>query len=374
MRIAILTNAFPPDARGGAGRIAGVYADLLKQHGHEIRVWGPKPKFRELGMMRVGSRSFFHLSDLSSEPTTVQQVVAWKPDVLLTHNLTGCGFGTPRAIRSKGIRWVHVLHDVQLIEPSGVIIAEESMPLMHAVWRRFWSSLRHAATKEPDAVASPTKWLLDFHQSFGWFKKCEATVIPNPVGVQFIAPVPSVGMPEGVMNHAPTSNVLFVGRLDWDKGIDVLIDAWKNVHDVASKLVLIGDGSWKEKISQLGDASIELRGQQLAEAVEQAMRESAVVAVPSRVLENQPTVILEAASADCRIVAADVGGVSETLGNAGWIIPPDDVAALSSALHEALTKQVTDEERRVRQDLVARHDPQLAVAALTGLLASNLKT
>lgn len=366
MRIAVLTNAFPPDARGGAGRIAGMYVELLKRHGYEVRVWGPKTSFAKLASMNVVHRLFFHLFDLQKDRPTVERIVSWKPDVLLTHNLTGCGFGTPRAIRSRGTRWVHVLHDVQLIEPSGAIIAGESIPIVRAIWRWKWSLIRHFATGEPDAVASPTEWLLQFHRSFGWFKSCQTNVIPNPILLVTGSCSASDGSPGNVRS------ILFVGRLDWDKGIDLLIDAWKSLRDVASKLVLIGDGRWKEKINQLGDPSIEVRGQQTAEQVLQAMCGCSVVVVPSRVLENQPTVILEAASADCRIVATDVGGVRETVDGAGTVVPPNDVSSLSSAVRQALVDPITEAEQAARRRLVERHDPERAVGALIGLLTSNL--
>jgi glycosyltransferase involved in cell wall biosynthesis len=365
MRIAILTNAFPPDARGGAGRIAGIYADLLKRRGHVVRVWGPSTEFSQLGSTNVFRRLRFHLADLKAHEGTIEEIMEWKADVALTHNLTGCGFGTPAALKDAGLRWVHVLHDVQLVEPSGQIVAGESFPMSRALWRKYWSALRHDALGEPDAVVSPTKWLLEFHQRFGWFRGCEVRIIPNPVEA-IHEPLPQDGI-------RPTQ-VLFVGRLDADKGIDLLLEAWKSVCDVATKLVLIGDGSWSVRIRQLADSKIELRGQLPPEQVADAMRQSAVVVVPSRVYENQPTVILEAAAADCRIVAADVGGVRETLGEAGIVVPPNDTSALAGAIRRQLVEPHSDNERRARRELSFRHDPDVSADALCGLLRSNLNT
>ena len=134
MRIAVLTNAYPPRASGGAGRIAFLYNELLRSHDHEIRVWGPREEFYGLAKMSPVLRLLFHVRDLGADQKTAQEIEAWKPDVLLTHNLTGCGFGTPSLIASKQIRWVHVLHDVQLIEPSGQIVFGESLAPIRSVF------------------------------------------------------------------------------------------------------------------------------------------------------------------------------------------------------------------------------------------------
>jgi len=363
MRIAVVSNAFPPDARGGAGRIAGVYADLLAQHGHEVRVWGPTRAFTTLGAQSVAERFRFHILDLKPNIRMTREILDWKPDVLLTHNLTGCGFSTPRVMKESGLRWVHVLHDVQLFEPSGVIIAGESWTFLRWIWRMIWALLRRSVMRTPDVVVSPTQWLLDQHRSYGFFRGVKSQVIPNPIKI--ISPrVDSRG----------DKQVVFVGRLDWDKGLDLLLEALKMIPDVGARLVLVGDGSMRASIDAQHDPSIELRGQKDPDEVLKIMNQSSVVVVPSRVLENQPTVILEAAAADCRIVATDVGGVRETLGDAGWLVPPVDVDTLAQALREALERPRSADEQEKRRELVLRHDPEAALGALLGVLTSNLKT
>jgi glycosyltransferase involved in cell wall biosynthesis len=146
MRIAILSNAFPPDGRGGAERIAALQADVLFERGHEVAVWAPGEKvesstcgsnnsdackildssihrfpslFTNLDSLNAFRRCSFHISDRGVNHHVAHEIYLWKPDVIMTHNLTGCGFGTASYLQSRGIRWIHTLHDVQLFEPSG---------------------------------------------------------------------------------------------------------------------------------------------------------------------------------------------------------------------------------------------------------------
>jgi hypothetical protein len=101
MRIAILANTFD-ESGGGAGRIASLTIQGLRDRGHEVRTWGPKAWFLKRGQLGVLARLWHHLQDIQAWQETVTEIQAWKPEVLLTHNLTGCGFGTPKALQKTG--------------------------------------------------------------------------------------------------------------------------------------------------------------------------------------------------------------------------------------------------------------------------------
>ena len=336
--------------------MAGTYAELLRARGHEIKTWGPKTAFSTLGAMDAVTRLWFHLTDLQPQDDVAREIRSWSPDVLLTHNLTGCGFGTPKAV---GVRWVHFLHDVQLIEPSGQIIEGESFRFVRNAWRGLWSGLRHSAMQEPDAVVSPTQWLQDFHKKYGWFAKCQTEIIPNPIRI-------------GSVPAEKKRQAVFVGRLDADKGIDLLVASWKELADPSARLVIIGEGSWLKRLQDTADPTIEVRGPLPNADVRKDLAESAVAVMPSRVWENQPTVILEALAAGCNVVATDVGGVRETLGNAGWIVKPNDVEALASGIADALKMKDDGSRADARREILSRHDPEAVVGRLEGVLKSNL--
>jgi glycosyltransferase involved in cell wall biosynthesis len=104
----------------------------------------------------------------------------------------------------------------------------------------------------------------------------------------------------------------------------------------------------------------------------QALRSCGVCAVPSLVMENQPTVILEALASGCRVVATDVGGVAETLGEAGWLVRPGSVDDLVQALLQAMEPGERPELERARREILALHEPEACVSRLEGLLKSNL--
>lgn len=357
MRLAVLTNDYPPASAGGAGVIADIQARALRQRGHEVEVFHSPPTWSSRHPV---ARLFFHFCDLKANRALVARLQSWKPEILLTHNLTGCGFGTPRLVQTQGIPWIHFLHDVQAIEPSGKILAGESLAGLRKVWRFFWSGLRRHVMGEPTGVVSPTAWLLDFHRRHGFFKKSRSRVIPNPVDMESEA--------RDFSNDK--GRILLVGRVEKDKGADILLAAWKSLGPDRPELVVIGDGAFRKSWEEERDPKIKLLGRLRHEEVVELIRKPAVVVAPSRLMENQPTVILEALSAGCRVVATDVGGVSETLGGAGWIVPPGDEKALAQGLRAALSETKPDEGERRR--ILELHRPDVSLGALEDFLRSNL--
>ncbi len=365
MRLAVLTNDYPPNPRGGGGIIAEQYVRSLQSRGHEVRVW----KCSDVQRRSILARLVVHLRDLFANSKLVREILEIKPDLLLTHNLTGCGFGTPKAIQRTGIPWVHMLHDVQLVDPSGQIVQGESHETLRRLWRFFWSRLRRIAFGKPTAFFSPTKWLLDFHRKYGFFLDGKAAVIPNLL--------PTVGRASGEGGTSPPlhrTNLLYVGRLSKDKGVDLLIAAWKGLGKDRPILHIVGVGELEKDIESISDSLLVKHWHLSHDEVLSLMRKCGTVIVPSRVWENQPTVILEALSQGCRVIASDVGGIPETLGNAGLLFPAGDISALQELLKRTIGSERSAEEIEVAHNLIARHRADEAADVLEAFLRSNLNT
>ena len=58
------------------------------------------------------------------------------------------------------------------------------------------------------------------------------------------------------------------------------------------------------------------------------------VVVPSQILENQPTVILEALAFGVPVIASALGGIPETVGDAGILCKPEDQSAWIRAVQD----------------------------------------
>lgn len=379
MKIAILTNAFPPDGRGGAERIALLQANALRERGHEVGVWAPespvasrespdgqqievtrfKSRFQDLAGMSLLRRLFWHLfEDIGENKEIVDGVALWNPDILITHNLTGCGMETPSVIVKRiDCAWVHVLHDVQLTDPSGQIRLKDAD--RGRAWRGFWSWYRRSVMfKTPDVLVSPTNWLLAWHKNYG-FKGTRELVIPNPVAVHT----------RRSRDFKKPYTLAYVGRLTEDKGFDVFIGlTGKLDSDLVGKYLVIGDGPLKKEMDR-----IHYLGSQSPDETRKIIGEADLLVAPSQILENQQTILLEAMSEGTPIVATDVGGTRETL--AGTVCPvvhADEIAQTVFVLLSHPDRLIENSE--TEQDNVKKHELgnyiELLSSILTGLKRS----
>jgi glycosyltransferase involved in cell wall biosynthesis len=135
----------------------------------------------------------------------------------------------------------------------------------------------------------------------------------------------------------------YFGRLEPNKGVDLLIEALRRVPQAIVRLDIYGvrqPGSEAYAASlesaALADPRISMRAAVRPDAVVNAMRACDLVVVPSRHLETGPLVVLESFAAKTPVLGARLGGIAELVTNGvdGVLVPPDDPAAWSSAIAE----------------------------------------
>ena len=97
-----------------------------------------------------------------------------------------------------------------------------------------------------------------------------------------------------------------------EKGVSLLIDAMK---DIAADCLIVGDGPLKKALQLQAasnpDARIRFLDHQPFSDLEQIIRRSNMVVVPSIWYENNPFTIIEAFALGVPVVAARIGGIPE---------------------------------------------------------------
>jgi glycosyltransferase involved in cell wall biosynthesis len=135
--------------------------------------------------------------------------------------------------------------------------------------------------------------------------------------------------------------VLFVGRLEPQKGVFDLLDAFDCVRARLqdAHLVLIGDGVSRDEVrtraSRRSDA-VRMLGPRTHREVADWMAACDLLVLPSWA-EGTPNVVLEALASGRPVVATAVGGIPDALDpRAGLLVPPRDPRALADALVASL--------------------------------------
>ena len=154
-----------------------------------------------------------------------------------------------------------------------------------------------------------------------------------------------------------------IGRLDHQKGFDILLRAAAEVPE--ARVVLVGDGSQRTALEALaGDLGI-------ADRVSfEGHREDAwdllagfdVFALPSR-FEGLPLALIDAMLAESAIVTTPVGSIAEAItdGVSGLLVPPDDAARLATAIRRLLANP---DERASMGEMARRRALEFSPAAM----------
>jgi glycosyltransferase involved in cell wall biosynthesis len=136
------------------------------------------------------------------------------------------------------------------------------------------------------------------------------------------------------------SRLLCVGSISPIKGQDVLVEALADLADLRWSCALVGAvrrdpghvAAVREAIARhgLGDR-MQVTGPLVGDELEAVFDAADLLVLPSRV-EAYGMVVTEALARGIPVLAAAAGGVPDTLGDSGLLVPPGDAAALATAL------------------------------------------
>jgi phosphatidylinositol alpha-mannosyltransferase len=303
---------------GVQGQILGL-GRTLRQMGHDVRVLGPcdgPPP--DAGVTPLGN----------SVPTVANGSVApIAPD-------PSAQLRTIRALRDEAFDVVH-LHEPLAPGPTQTAMFFKTAPLVgtfHAAgssaaykwfspgvkWLAKRLDLRCAVSEDAEQMA---------HSALGG----DYTVLFNGVEVATFAkatPTPT---------DRPT--VLFVGRHEPRKGLDVLLEAMTDLP-ANTRLWIAGDGPDTDRLRArvAGDVRIEWLGRITDDEKASRMRAADVFCAPSLRGESFGVVLLEAMAAATPVVASDLPGYANVAraGRDALLVPPGDARALSEALRGVL--------------------------------------
>ncbi|MDO9566730.1 MAG: glycosyltransferase family 4 protein [Candidatus Desulfaltia sp.] len=113
--------------------------------------------------------------------------------------------------------------------------------------------------------------------------------------------------------------LVYAGKLSNAKGVPWFLRALQSINSPAWQLHLLGNGSGEEKEcclmlgKELGE-KVRIYGALPQESLAKIMRQSHILVLPS-FYEGLPLVVLEGLASGCRIVATDLPGIKEILGN-----------------------------------------------------------
>jgi glycosyltransferase involved in cell wall biosynthesis len=337
MRILLINSEYPP-VGGGASNASAFLARHLAELGQEVTVmtcqFSDLPSNEQQGDVRVwriparrkrqdSSGAFEQLIFLFiGSLWGIWLARKWKPDVVLAF------FGAPSGIVSLvlkvffGIPYVVSLRggDVPGFRPYDFALYHKLLgPILHVVWRK-------AAF-----VVANSEGLKDLGQKFD--SKVKIQVIPNGVDVDRFNPAGRVWRP---------ARLLIVGRVVYQKGIDILLNALAGLKELEWSLSVVGDGPKRKELEtqtkDLGLANrVKFLGWRDKDQLTEIYRQGNLFVYPSRD-EGMPNVVLEAMASGLPVLASQIAGNEELVvpPETGLLVPPEDVENLRNGLRQLI--------------------------------------
>lgn len=163
-------------------------------------------------------------------------------------------------------------------------------------------------------------------------------VVRNGVDVGFFRRPKPIGPRQGPLQ------VTFLGRMIWEKGPDVLVDAVARMRQREVVVTLVGSSGFSEtdpltpfeerlhrEAAGVSDR-VHLSPFVPRFEVRDLLHQTDVLVVPSRWPDPFALTVLEGMAAGAVVIGSHIGGIPEAMGPAGLSVPPDDPAALADAL------------------------------------------
>jgi len=199
-----------------------------------------------------------------------------------------------------------------------------------------------------DCVIAPSNTLRSILKDEMQVSHPNVNIVPNPIAIPDDEQLWSI-------DSCDSKNILFVGRLDHCKGVDIILEAFDLLarEDPEVRLTLVGpdvgfriEDTRDERLPELMNrcidsdsvrSRIDIKGGLDPREIHKLRLKSAVSVVPSR-FEAFGYTVVESMAQRCPTIGADVAGISEIIDHEenGLLFHPDDPGHLAETLRRIL--------------------------------------
>lgn len=235
-------------------------------------------------------------------------------------------------------------------------------PINAAMNAYFMSFLRRSEYATLPTKQAITDLLPKNHHSF----KVPVEALSNGIDLSHFTKGPA--SEEIYKKYAIPKNVpiiLYVGRIDPEKSLDILVNSFKKLIKEAPKahLVMVGDGTAREKLEKMIkrkklDSQTHFIGRVIGDDLSQIYRTGTVFVITSKT-ETQSIVLMEAMASGLPAIAVNAGAVTELVkdGENGFIFEPNDTAGIASGICTIISnKELREKMSKNALKMIAKHD------------------
>ena len=228
------------------------------------------------------------------------------------------------AARKQHVPVIHRISDFQYMCPNALFYNDRTGVCEDCLKGKRWSCVRNKCVLNStvySVIKMAAKWL---HDVTGVASKVDAFVVPSTFT---ISKLHEYGIPMEKLHHIPTffnlkeenpqveykPFVLFVGRIEKQKGLMTLVKAFENSQYELKIIGFSNDGYEKELKQYLKGKQhyIEFLGRKNFDEIVPYLKSCLCTVVPSEWYDNFPNVILEGFAFKKAVIATDFGSLPE---------------------------------------------------------------
>lgn len=345
---------------GGEDQVYNAEAELLRQQGnHVVEFTRHNDDVHSMTSLELASNSLWSKQTY----TTLRQLLrSFQPDVAHFHNTFPLlSPSTYYACAAERVPIVQTLHNYRLICPNALLLRNGAICEDCVQSRTFLPAVKHSCYRGSRAASITVATMLGLHHYIGTYTRmvshyialsnfARGKFVTSGLPADRISVKPNFLPSDPGIGNGAGNFVLYVGRLGAEKGIDLLIEAWKHVKDPELFLYIVGDGPLAEQVRSASTESNRIRwlGPQPRGMVMDLMKQAKLLLFPSICYEGMPLAIIEAYACGLPVVSSRMGSMVEMVGEGvtGFLFHPGDPGDLRKSVEFALSNPTLLAEMR----------------------------
>ena len=362
--------------RGGEDTTVGNEREVLESAGHEVRLFEAQNSPTATGAALQLTRSVWNRAAAAQ---MARELAEFEPDVVHVHNTWFALSHSVIATANRlGYPTVFTVQNYRLVCVSANLFRDGQL-CEDCVGRGPWPGIKHRCYRDSALASSALAFNITTHRVLRtWERYPDVVVAVSNYGVdrhvaggvprERIVVKDNLTPDPGPRSREPSASreVLFVGRSDPEKGLDLLLEAWRTAAPDNLTLNVLGASRPVSPAS----GNVRFLGSRPTAEVRKQLLAARALLVPSQWPEGQPLVILEALAAGLPVVGSAVGGIDEVLAEhpSAERVPLGDPGGWARALDLLGDDTTIDAQGRQSRELYERRfDP---ATGLENLLAT----
>ncbi|WP_456324853.1 glycosyltransferase [Desulfonauticus submarinus] len=370
LKILLGSETYPPNTNGAAIFVHRL-ANNLAKFGHQVMVVAPSPKFKDIIQKKNKNLTIYRIKSISLKPVhpyfrviskinlqnTIEKIVKdFQPDIIHIHNHFLVGRTCLAVAKKRYIPIIGTNHFMpdNLLEYFPKFVEEELKKYMWKDFLKVYNKL--------DYVTAPSKAAVKMIVDLGL--KVPTKVISNGIDLRRFSPhKPDKNLYKKYNIDPSLPTFVFVGRLERDKNIDLILKALKIVLKTKKvQVIIVGKGRDENKFKNLSE---ELHLKKWAIFTGKVPNDHlyqlynlADVYIGSGTAELQGLAVMEAMASGLPILAVNAVALPELVKNGlnGYLFEPNEFDLAEKMVKILNNKEDLKQMAQKSLEIIKEHD------------------